>query len=192
MANPTKNSVLHLEGKRFGKWTVLEYVGIDSNSNKSSLWKCRCNCGKIQVMRGTNLTQGHSKSCRSCALKGNNCARSLPFGEAAFNSLYYSYKNRAKRFNIDFKLTKFNFRKLTKQKCYYCDNEPNQTIQGAGQNGYYLYNGIDRVDNLKGYVVDNCVACCKVCNYMKKASSLYDFYKHIECIYKTMKDKVNE
>ena len=28
-------------------------------------------------------------------------------------------------------------------------------------------NGIDRVDNTKGYVPDNCVPCCKTCNLMK-------------------------
>jgi hypothetical protein len=28
-------------------------------------------------------------------------------------------------------------------------------------------NGIDRVDNTKGYSVDNCVPCCRRCNVAK-------------------------
>ena len=28
-------------------------------------------------------------------------------------------------------------------------------------------NGIDRIDNTRGYIVDNCVSCCSICNRMK-------------------------
>jgi hypothetical protein len=31
------------------------------------------------------------------------------------------------------------------------------------------YNGIDRVDNEKGYLVENCVPCCFTCNSLKKS-----------------------
>lgn len=31
----------------------------------------------------------------------------------------------------------------------------------------YFYNGIDRLDNTKGYTPENSVACCKHCNSLK-------------------------
>ncbi len=40
--------------------------------------------------------------------------------------------------------------------CHYCTNKLPST-------GY----GLDRMDNSKGYLLSNVVACCKKCNYMK-------------------------
>jgi len=46
-----------------------------------------------------------------------------------------------------------------------------------------IYNGIDRVDNAIGYLTDNCVACCKVCNRAKLQMSKNEFFDHIKKIY---------
>jgi len=43
----------------------------------------------------------------------------------------------------------------------------------------YTYTGIDRVDNKKGYVVDNVVSCCTICNRVKNNMSYIDFKKWI-------------
>jgi hypothetical protein len=40
--------------------------------------------------------------------------------------------------------------------CYYCKSQKENEV-----------NGIDRVDNSKGYTKDNCVSCCQFCNRMK-------------------------
>lgn len=45
-----------LEGKRFGKWTVLEYVGKQK-------YLCRCDCGTEKVVKGGTLKEGRSLSC---------------------------------------------------------------------------------------------------------------------------------
>ena len=39
-------------------------------------------------------------------------------------------------------------------------------------------NGVDRVDNTKGYSVDNSVPCCKFCNTAKHTMSEGDFFTH--------------
>jgi hypothetical protein len=41
--------------------------------------------------------------------------------------------------------------------------------------GVYIYNGIDRVDNTRGYSIDNCVACCKQCNWAKRELPQQEF-----------------
>ena len=33
----------------------------------------------------------------------------------------------------------------------------------------YVSNGVDRVDSSLGYIEENCVPCCKFCNYAKRA-----------------------
>lgn len=53
---------LDLTGKRFGKLTVIAYAGVDEEQ-KCSMWKCRCDCGKITTVRGGSLTYGTTKSC---------------------------------------------------------------------------------------------------------------------------------
>lgn len=49
---------LALEGKSFGKWTVLRR----DNSIRCG-WLCRCECGKEKVVMSCNLTSGKSLSC---------------------------------------------------------------------------------------------------------------------------------
>ena len=46
-----------LTGKTFGEWTVLGY------DYSAKMWKCRCSCGKEQLIRTQALNSGASKSC---------------------------------------------------------------------------------------------------------------------------------
>lgn len=45
-----------LEGRHFGEWEVLKYVG-------DKHYSCRCSCGKIKNVASRDLKQGISKSC---------------------------------------------------------------------------------------------------------------------------------
>jgi len=56
---------LDLSGQTFGYWKVLEFVGTRPNgrNSKAAYWRCRCQCGKIVVLKGANLRSGRSKSC---------------------------------------------------------------------------------------------------------------------------------
>ncbi len=46
--------------KKYGRWTVLEYVG-------NRKWLCCCECGKESIVRGNDLRNGISKGCITCA-----------------------------------------------------------------------------------------------------------------------------
>lgn len=48
----------------------------------------------------------------------------------------------------------------------------------------YRYNGIDRVDNNKGYEIENVVTCCTDCNKKKLKKTQEEFRKDIIAIYK--------
>lgn len=45
-------------------------------------------------------------------------------------------------------------------------------------NGNYPHNGVDRIDNNKGYEFNNCVPCCGDCNIAKHKLSLNEFISH--------------
>jgi hypothetical protein len=63
-------------------------------------------------------------------------------------------KYLAKERHISFNLTPEQFKNLWQAPCYYCGSEI-KTI------------GIDRINNNEGYILNNVVSCCKICNFMK-------------------------
>lgn len=130
-----------------------------------------CECGNTKVLCGTDVATGKTKSC--------GCLRHLPRlhpGEAAFNSLYLSYANGAKSRELMFCLSPEEFRSLTKLPCVYCGVKPSKIWKGSGRvSSPYTYNGIDRVDNQKGYITGNVASCCEICNTAKRSLSLEHF-----------------
>ena len=83
------------------------------------------------------------------------------------NVRYCTLKAKAKNKNQKFLISFVNFKILIKKHCYYCNKEPNP------------FNGIDRIDSSKGYEIDNCVACCAVCNFAKHKLTQKEFAEHI-------------
>lgn len=51
---------MDLTGQRYG---MLVAVSKDSMAGKTTLWRCRCDCGRETVTRIGNLRNGHTKSC---------------------------------------------------------------------------------------------------------------------------------
>lgn len=52
---------IELTGQRFGYWTVLEWLG--ANSNKQSSYLCVCDCGVEREVVAQTLRNGRSVSC---------------------------------------------------------------------------------------------------------------------------------
>lgn len=50
-----------LIGKKFGKWTVMEFIG--KNEHRMKKYLCQCECGMVKVVWRNSLTSGRSKSC---------------------------------------------------------------------------------------------------------------------------------
>lgn len=51
---------------------------------------------------------------------------------------------------------------------------------------YYIHNGLDRIDNNLDHKIDNCVPCCKYCNYAKRDHSYNEFMEIISNIYNNL------
>ena len=120
---------------------------------------------------------------------GNANKRRLPRGEAGLSSVYSSYKERARVRKIDFELSRRQFGVFTSSDCFYC-NAPPMNVRKVKMRqkryegwGTYQYNGIDRVDNNRGYIIDNCVPCCKYCNTAKGSKMIEEFYEWIKRVW---------
>lgn len=50
-----------LQGKQFGRLTVLEYAC--TNKHGKAMWSCRCECGRETIVSGCHLVNSHTTSC---------------------------------------------------------------------------------------------------------------------------------
>jgi hypothetical protein len=177
-------NVKDITGQRFGRLIVLSPI---YSNRRGVVWVCQCDCGNQTEVLGVELRRGNIQSC-GCLRKDSARIRlSLKQYQASKNDLYYRYKREAKNRNLSFDLSLDQFTKLINQNCYYCGIQPKQSMKSVGFNGIILYNGIDRVDNIKGYTFDNCVTCCKHCNTAKMAMSLNEFREWVGRIYENLK-----
>ena len=179
-----------------GNLEIIEQKTIIEGKSKTKRGYSRVRCklcgNNTKWMRNNYLKEKKATSCGCSAhdsskwksIGPKNMPWQLPEGESAFNNLYHTYKVSADKREYDFDLSQKQFRKLTKQACFYCGTEPYRIIKGQGKtSGDYIYNGIDRINNLYGYNIKNVVPCCFYCNSAKGTLSQTDFFDLIRKIY---------
>lgn len=201
-----------ISNQRFNYWMAL-YRTNNIGDKVTWVCECQL-CGKIKPVTKTSLTSGTSKNCgckrenikilkRDAAIRkydeqGNlikkccfRCKQWLPLNNfwksssskdgyaaecvncqnTAKENRYNIYKKNAIKRNISFELNKEDFYNLTSQPCHYCGEIKE-------------YNGIDRYDSSKGYILSNCVPCCEMCNKMKLDYNVNDWLAHMTKILK--------
>lgn len=82
------------------------------------------------------------------------------------------YSRDARKRGMAFSLRHDEFKHLTTSACTFCGRLPT-----AGK-----HNGIDRVDNAKGYDIDNCVTACGDCNIAKHTQTSTEFVERCKAI----------
>lgn len=89
------------------------------------------------------------------------------------HTLYLKYKRRANVNNWSFKISEKEFKIMTQiNQCHICGRYSDKNH----------CNGVDRIDNNRGYDLDNCKSCCGDCNYMKNNIEHSDFLLHCALI----------
>jgi hypothetical protein len=88
---------------------------------------------------------------------------------------FLSYRNTAiNKRKLEFTIEKEDYEKFRNGQCYLCGITSSETHK----------NGIDRIDNSKGYVLGNCRSCCGHCNCMKLDMTYDMFVSHCRQIVK--------
>ncbi len=192
-------------GDKFGRLTLIK-EGPALNGSKS--WYCNCDCGlKNKLIRQCNLGYGNTISC-GCYQKESKMKKP---GIVSWNSLFNSYQKSSNKRNYSFELTIDQFIEICSQNCNYCNDKPSEfnfylknnmktrkafskykNSDEAIDRATIMANGIDRINNNKGYIIENCVPCCKRCNLMKSVLSEKEFYAHIEKILNYRNQKGNK
>lgn len=171
---------LELVGQKFGRLLVVS-ESTEWNRYKKSVWVCQCDCGNMLEVVGGKLTIGHTQSCgclqkeRSAEVGKKNRGRGRdtivrqPI-EATIHALYLVKRGNARRRGWEFTLTEEQFKLISEQACFYCGRLPSARNTQSGGYTYesdFISNGIDRVNTLQGYTIENSVPCCKHCNWEK-------------------------
>ena len=170
---------IDLTGKQFGRLTVLEFA--KKTKRGRYMWRCLCSCGKEKLIVSSNLTRGNTQSC-GCLHRELVSIPKFGMPSSQWRVLRY-YKKHAKDKELPFDLTVEDFEKITKQECFYCGLPPSNLTKGVGIRPNFVYSGIDRVDNSRGYVLDNVVPCCVQCNKTKRNMTKEDFLGLVKRIY---------
>ena len=165
-----------LVGQRFGPLVV---TGRDFYIQAATVhWICKCDCGKTCTKSGHQLVHQPIKSCsKDCAVSGRPIRSIREITIAAF---LRRYKKGAKSRNYCWELTDQQAEILASSSCFYCGKDPSKYKFRFRVEDTIDLNGIDRIDNSKGYTADNCVPCCKMCNRLKAAYSYPELYNHIQ------------
>lgn len=159
-------------GKKFGRLTVVKK--ISGKGNHAAKILCKCDCGNEKIVWGGSLHQGTTKSC--------GCIKSRTEEFRCVTIVLGGYIRHAKRRSLEFNLSRDQFLKIVLEKCLYCGEifskitKRKTKFQGELS---FKHNGVDRIDNSKGYILNNCVPCCKLCNRMKGTLSYTEWIAHI-------------
>lgn len=143
-------------GEKFGRLTILSVEPKPKKPGTPRYGECLCECGSIVNVGIAYVISGNTKSCGCFRRKHHNLAVMRAFS---------SYNSNAKVRGHPFHLNKDEFKTLIDGDCHYCGAEPFNTLHYKGDT--YTSNGIDRVDNSKGYTIENSVSCCAICNQAK-------------------------
>jgi hypothetical protein len=159
---PNCIGVKDITGQTFG---LLTAVRKEPSRGNNRHWVYRCKCGREVVrMPSTIAVQIKNGILPCCGHRECGGMRNMD-GKSALRALMYAYKSAAKERGYEFLLSEKEFEDLSQKDCFYCGVGPNQVYTGGKST--LIYNGLDRIDNLKGYIPGNVVAACGRCNKAK-------------------------
>lgn len=165
-------------GKTFGSVKLIKKIPnrVKFGEHYRTAYEGICSlCGSIRLYNASHL-----KNTTHCG-----CLR-LPKGYSVANQVFRLYENGAKRRNMEFNISFKEFYDLSQKNCTYCNCKPKTVRKIKDYNGVYIYNGLDRKDNNKGYTSDNCVPCCADCNRAKWQMTYQEFLDWTERLSKNI------
>lgn len=138
-----------------------------------------CSCGSRFKLRNSNKARPTEEyRCSKCKREGRMLDH---VGE---RYVFKRIKQDARVAGRDFGLELDWFVKKAHEPCHYCGTSNGNSVTVPSKTGTPLlknfrYNGLDRIDNEVGYVPENCVPCCIVCNRAKNSMPYGEFLQWI-------------
>ena len=163
-------------GETKGKLTIKQI--IPGKNARQGYVICSCICGGERKIRVDEFRKENQNGCKNCG-KG--------FYFKFENKLFNDYITRCKYKNLEFNLTFEEFKELINSNCFYCNSLPKLHIHNVSKiRREFKSNGIDRIDSKKGYIMENCLPCCDICNFSKSDLEFFEFLDHIKKVYENL------
>lgn len=157
------------DGERTGK-SIFLYM-----DEEHAYMMCDCT-NEYSLKLSNTLKNDGNFMCRRCYAERDAANFDSHWGyKAAYSRIKKDARSADRVFDI--KIEEFRF--LCQQNCFYCDSTPSNLITYRGQNSftfrYFMYSGLDRINNDVGYTRQNVVPCCIICNRAKNSMPFKDF-----------------
>jgi hypothetical protein len=132
--------------------------------------------GEERGRRGRRYTFMH-KSCSDARWRRELAEQKTKVPkEHVYEKLMQKYRAGANRRTLVFELPLAVCSAMFEASCHWCGALPRPHNHWK----HVSVNGIDRLDNTKGYLLDNVVPCCTSCNFIKKDTPLAVWQQFIE------------
>lgn len=156
-----------LIGKRFRKLVVIDSAGKD---NGTTYWVCKCDCGKIVIVRRGHLTEKNGTRSCGCSRRGKNSSHWTGYGDIS-GGFYHKIQEGAKKRGIKFAVgIKYLWKLFQEQegRCALSGESleiPTDSMAWRSQSKRTA--SLDRIDSTGGYVRGNVQWVHKDINMMK-------------------------
>jgi 5-methylcytosine-specific restriction endonuclease McrA len=150
-----------------------------SFSHSDKRWRkwynVKCDCNNELTVIGSSLVSGNTKSC-GCLAKEIKASKRISNNHSEVTAIILGYKRHAESRGFSWLLNRDDVLGIIDKPCFYCLNNPSNVkkTKNSIDNGL-VYSGIDRINSLLHYTVDNVVSCCRICNYAKSNLTLDEF-----------------
>lgn len=178
-----KYARVDLTGQVFGLLRVLR----EADPHKPyRYWWCLCECGKEVEIKQANLRAGRTTDC-GCKRVYRYYPRvpreeeNLGSESMGFSNYWSTFSNLAHRRGLELSLSRKAVYDFTQMPCHYCGAVPSNRVRYK-KNKWFVYNGLDRIDNSIGYEIGNVVPCCWKCNVAKGAGTVDEFREWVKRI----------
>lgn len=172
---------------RSKQWSIIwKHLNAKKNIDKEELSKA-INSG--QTLDQVSKLFDCSKSTIWNICKGYNLSFPKSLDDSIIDMrrvVLNDYKSGAKGRDLIFTLTDEEFYHIVQQPCKYCGRQftniktPQQMPGTSKKRLSFRYTGVDRINSLEGYTLENSVSCCKTCNRAKNNSTLQEFEEWIK------------
>lgn len=182
---------INIVGNRYGRLVVLR-ESTEHEHSRYTYWVCKCDCGKESTTRGTNLKDGHAKSCGCLNTEKirNNKRRWTGCGDIGGTHIA-RIKGVARKRGMEYNISKEYLWRLFLEQDKRCaiTNIPLTQMEYIGQkNGYSAYKpataSLDRIDSSKGYIEGNVQWVHKKINELKWNHTMEELYDWCELVLK--------
>lgn len=160
----------------FGRLTILQ-ESIKRAKDGRVMWFCRCSCGRISLVRGSQLTRGRISSC-GCLRDERTVSRSTKHGEAKrkhVNDVYFIWQGiKARCYNKNH----ISYERYGGRGIKMCDEWLNDFVcfnKDMGARPSKIHS-VERIDVNLGYSKQNCYWATDIEQSKNKSSTKkYDF-----------------